>query len=82
LIDQIKDKISQFAQTAARVIHEVISWIVRFWGRLKERGIIENFKEAFEKVGTAVKTVFETLKEVANTFIAGFEVCGRLGHCR
>ena len=76
-IEKLKTIFLSALQSIRQMILRVVDVIRGFWDQLRNSNVIDNFRNAFQKAGDAIKSIFEMLGVIVNilfgTFLDGAE---------
>jgi len=72
LIERLKTAFTNAMDTAVSAIVWTIDWISRLWGRLRDNGALNNFRDAFIQVGTAIRDLWMAVQSIITTLFSGF----------
>jgi len=71
-VEALKNAFTAAMDAAVRAIRWVIDWVARLFGRLRDIGAIENFRNAFTRVGRAIGDVFRAVGDIFRVLFGGF----------
>jgi phage-related protein len=72
VIEKLRESFEKAMGAAVRGIRWVIGWLAGLRQRLRDNDAIENWGDAFSRVGRAVGAVFETVTDILRTLFSGF----------
>jgi len=72
-VNALKTAFTAAMDAIVRAVRWVIDWIVGLFARMRDLGAINNFRDAFSRVGTALGAVFGALRDVFNLLFRSFQ---------
>jgi len=72
VIDSLREGFIIAMEAIRGVIQRAIGWIGNLWEQLRNSDALDNFRNAFQRVGNAVSAIFRAIRDIINTVFGAF----------